>query len=172
MEMNHDSEQKQNTQAHLLELLESFDTAMMVTRTADDGMRARPLSLSDQHDRLQLYFATSVDSPKVGEILWDPEVLITLQDSKRYVSIGGIATITRDRSLIDRLWREAWRVWFPQGKDDPSLCLVVVRPRTAEYWDQGGAKGIKYLFEMAKAYATGTTPDSGASSDNQKVHFP
>ncbi|HET6148639.1 MAG TPA: pyridoxamine 5'-phosphate oxidase family protein [Polyangia bacterium] len=162
---------EQKTHAHLLELLKSFDTAMLVTRTGDGAMRARPLSLSEEHDQQRLYFATSVDSPKVGEIADDPTVLITLQDSKRYVSIGGTATITRDRGLIDRLWREAWKVWFPAGKDDPALCLVVVRPTAAEYWDQSGLKGIKYLFDMAKAYATGTTPDAGASSDNQKISF-
>jgi general stress protein 26 len=162
---------QEKTQAHLLELLKSFDTAMLVTRTHDGVMRARPLSLSDQHDQQQLYFATSVDSPKVGEIADDPGVLITLQDSKRYISITGTATITRERSLIDRLWREPWKVWFPAGKDDPALCLVVVRPTAAEYWDQSGLKGIKYLFDMAKAYAKGTTPESGASSDNQKIQF-
>jgi general stress protein 26 len=161
----------QKSQAHLLELLKSFDTAMLVTRTSEGAMRARPLSLSEEHDQQELYFATSVDSPKVGEIADEPTVLITLQDSKRYVSITGTATITRDRRLIDRLWREPWKVWFPSGKDDPALCLVVVRPTAAEYWDQSGVKGIKYLFGMAKAYATGTRPDSGASSDNQKVPF-
>lgn len=165
-------EPEQNTHAHLIELLASFDTAMLVTRGGDGALRARPLSLSDQHDQQRLYFATSVDSPKVGEIQDDPDVLITLQDSKRYVSITGTATITRERSLIDRLWREPWKIWFPEGKDDPALCLVVVRPRAAEYWDQGGVKGIKYLFEMAKAYATGTAPESGASSNNQKLRFP
>ena len=41
----------------------------------------------------------------------------------------------------------------------------------AEYWDQSGARGIKYLIEMAKAYATGTTPASGASSDNVKIRL-
>jgi general stress protein 26 len=157
---------------HLLTLLKSFHTAMLVTRNHAGAMRARPLSLSEEHDQGLLYFATSVDSPKVDEIEELPDVLVTLQDSRRYVSITGTARITRERSLIDRLWRESWRVWFPQGKDDPALCLVVVTPREAEYWDQSGVKGIKYLVEMAKAYATGTTPASNASSMNQKVRLP
>jgi general stress protein 26 len=132
-------EPEQQTHAHLLTLLKSFDTAMLVTRTDDGAMRGRPLSLSEEHDQQLLYFATSVDSPKVSEIADDPRVLITLQDSRRYVSITGTATITRDQALVDRLWRESWRVWFPRGKDDPTLCLVVVRPTAAEFWDQSGA---------------------------------
>ena len=58
------------------------------------------------------------------------------------------------------------------GKDDPKLCLVVVTPRQAEYWDQSGLKGVKYLLGLVKAYAKGTTPEAGTSSDNAKVQLP
>lgn len=159
-------------QAHLLELLASFGTAMLVTRTQAGAMRARPLTLSDEHDEGRLYFATSIDSPKVGEVEDCSDVLITLQDSRRYVSITGVAEITRDPTLVARLWRETWKIWFPAGKEDPKLCLVVVRPQEAEFWDQTGVKGIKHFLELAKAFAAGTTPGSGASSDSAKVRFP
>jgi general stress protein 26 len=157
--------------ARLLELLGTFRTAMLVTRTADGVLRARPLSLAKEHDGGALYFATSIESPKVGELEAAPDVVVTLQGSDSYLSISGTARITRDRALVHRLWSELWRVWFPDGEDDPTLCLVEVMPKEAEYWDQRGAKGIKYLLGMVKAYATGTTPASGASSDNAKVHF-
>lgn len=62
-------------------------------------------------------------------------------------------------------------VWFPAGKDDPSLAIVEVTPHEAEYWDQSSALGIKYFLEMVKAYATRTTPESGASSANRKVQL-
>ena len=64
----------------------------------------------------------------------------------------------RRRALIERLWSEAWRVWFPGGKDDPSLCLIRVEAREAEYWDNAGTQGIKYVLEAVKAYAKGETP--------------
>jgi len=154
---------------HLWELIQSFHTAMLVTRTPDGALRGRPLSLASRHDGGKLYFSTSIDSPKVEEMEASPEVVVTLQDSALCVSISGTAEISRDAALIERLWSEPWRVWFPGGKSDPSLSIVTVTPREAEYWDQTGAKRIKYLIEMIKAYATGTTPESAASSDNQKV---
>jgi general stress protein 26 len=150
-------------------LIEKFRTAMLITRAADGSLRGRPLSLASQHDGGKLYFSTSIDSPKVEEMAASPEVVVTLQDSALYISISGTAQISRDSALIERLWSEPWRIWFPGGKSDPSLAIVTVTPREAEYWDQTGAKGIKYFVESIKAYATGTTPESAASSDNSKV---
>jgi general stress protein 26 len=155
---------------HLEELLKHFHTAMLVTHTEGSGLRARPLALASAHDAGVLYFATSVASPKIAELERTPEVALTLQDSRRYVSIGGTARITRDRALIDRLWSEAWKLWFPKGKDDPELCIVEVTPRQAEYWDQSGLAGVKFVLEAVQAYATGTKPKSGESADHAKLH--
>ncbi len=156
------------SRVHLSELLEKFDTAMLVTRTAEGQLRARPLSFAGEREG-RLYFSTAAESPKVAELENDPRVAVTLQDSTRYVSISGVAAVSDERQLIEQLWRESWRVWFPAGKDDPSLRILSVTPVAAEYWDQSGGRGIKYLVEMLRAYATGTTPASGASSDNVKV---
>ncbi len=154
---------------HLEELLKHFHTAMLVTHTEGAGLRARPLTLAAAHENGRLTFATSVASSKIAELERTPEVLVTLQDSRRYVSIGGTARITRDRALIDRLWSEAWKLWFPKGKDDPELCIVEVTPHEAEYWDQSGLAGLKFVLEAAKAYATGTKPTSGESSNHAKL---
>ena len=155
-----------NSRARLSELMAKFNTAMLVTRTADGQLRARPLTFAGEHDGL-LCFSTSAESPKVAELSDDPRVAVTMQDDSRYVSISGMAELSADPALIEKLWREPWRVWFPEGKDDPALRILRVRPVLAEYWDQSGARGLKYVIEMVKAYATGTTP--AASSDDVKV---
>ena len=72
----------------------------------------------------------------------------------------GISRILSDRALVDRLWSATWKVWFPDGKADPELCLLEVSPTAAEYWDQKGGKGLAYLFEAAKAYVQGGTPET------------
>jgi general stress protein 26 len=74
--------------------------------------------------------------------------------------LTGKANVTSDPKMIDEVWNEAMRVWFPKGKDDPALCIVCVRPFEGEYWDNSGARGLKYLFDAAKAYVTGTTPEA------------
>jgi general stress protein 26 len=83
-----------------------------------------------------------------------------MQDRRRFVSLSGTARIVRDRALIARLWKSSWKVWFPKGKDDPALCLLRVDPTEAAYWDMSGSAGVRYVFEMAKAYVTGRRPPS------------
>jgi general stress protein 26 len=144
----------------LKKLISDFDTAMLVTRTADGGLRSRPLAIADNREDGALYFSTAIESSKVQELEADPHVNVTMQDKRRFVSVTGTARVVRDHALIERLWSEAWKIWFPQGKDDPSLRILIVEPTEAAYWDASGIQGLKYLFESAKAYVTGTRPDS------------
>lgn len=145
-------------QAHLFEVVKEFETAMLVTRTPEGRLRARPMALAEARSDGELYFVTGADSPKVHELEADPQVNVTFQGKTRYASISGVARVVRDRALLDRLWRESWKVWFPQGKDDPSLCLLAVRPEEGEYWDHFGVKGLRLLVEAARAYVQGRTP--------------
>jgi general stress protein 26 len=144
----------------LHKLMEGFDTAMLVTRTGIGDLHCRPLAIAQTRDDGVMYFSTALDTAKVKDLQNDPHVCISLQDKRRFVSVTGRARIDRDRTLIHRLWSEAWKVWFPKGKDDPSLCILTVEPIEAQYWDVGGTEGLKYIFEAARAYLTGTRPDS------------
>ena len=102
-----------------------------------------------------LYFATDLESPKVKQLEANPQVGVVLQDGKREIFLSGHARVSTDRKLSDRLWSEAWKIWFPKGKDDPTLCILIVEPESAEYWDRSGAKGLKFLFNAAQAYLSG-----------------
>jgi general stress protein 26 len=143
----------------LRKLMGDFDTAMLVTHLQDGTLRSRPLAIAEQAENGVLYFATSVESVKVQEIADDSHVNLAMQDKRRFVSITGRARVVDDRALVKRLWSEAWKVWFPRGQQDPSLRILVVEPAEASYWDASGIEGLKYLFESAKAYVTGTRPE-------------
>jgi len=119
----------------LHKLIGEFDTAMLVTRTTEGALRARPLGIVKGPSDGRLYFSTAIESGKAAELEGDARVAVCLQDIRRFVSVSGVARIERGRALIDRLWSESWRIWFPKGKEDPSLCVLVVEPTDAEYWD-------------------------------------
>lgn len=85
--------------------------------------------------------------------------MVSFQSGSEFAVLYGTAHVSKDRVLIDQLWSEAWRVWFPGGKDDPNLCLLVVTPTSAEYWDSSGLEGFKYLYEGLKAVPQKRTPD-------------
>jgi general stress protein 26 len=141
-------------------LMKEFDTAMLVTRNTGGQLHARPLAIAERRDQGLLYFATAAESQKVREVELDDHVNVTMQDKRRFVSVTGTARLTDDRALIEQLWSETWKIWFPKGKDDPSLRILIVDANEASYWDAGGIEGLRYLFESAKAYVTGARPDS------------
>lgn len=145
---------------HLRDLLRGFRTVMFVTESLGGELRSRPLQVAEVKDDLTLVFPTGAESGKVDELAARPRVHVAAQNENQWVSLSGIATVVRDRAEIDRLFDEHWKVWFPEGKDDPDLVLLHVKPSSAEYWDQAGAKGLRYMAEAAKAYVTGDTPST------------
>jgi general stress protein 26 len=150
----------QGEREKLQSLLKEFRTGMLTSRTADGRMRARPMTVAKLGDRDELFFATSRETEKTADVEEERDVAVTFQSSNVYISLTGKGHVTSDRKTIDEVWSEPMRVWFPKGKEDPTLCVVRVRPVEAEYWDNAGVKGLKYLFDVAKAYVTGTTPEA------------
>ncbi len=159
----------QTEREHLYGLIKDFDSAMLVTLAEDGSLRSRPMAIAGCEPAGPLYFVTNVDSPKVHELEHDDRVNVSLQGKTQFASVSGTARVVQDRALVASLWKEQWKVWFPNGKDDPSLCLLIVDPIEAEYWDQGGSKGLKYLFEAARAYANGTRPAGNDERQHAKV---
>lgn len=148
-----------DTKDKLHHLLEEFDTAMLVTRSPAGEPRARPMAVAQVDPDGTLWFMTQHESGKVEEIDQDDRVAVVMQSAMKFVSLSGEATPVDDRQKVEELWKEAWKTWFPGGKDDPNLCLLHVRGDQGEYWDNSGAKGVKYLIEAGKAYLSGTRPD-------------
>ncbi len=144
---------------HLYKLLKGFNTAMLVTHGDEDHLRVRPMAIAQVADDGQVWFITNVETAKAHEIEHDSRVhLVCQKDHTAYLSIGGRASLVHDRAKVGQLWNEMFRVWFPEGKDDPGIALIAVVPEIGEYWDNQGVNRIKYLFEATRAYVTGSTP--------------
>ncbi len=150
---------------HLYDFLKDFDTAMLVTKSAGGHMHARPMAVAELQADADAYFVTSVDSPKVAEIGANSNITLTFQSSNQYATVSGHAEVVRDRTLIERLYKEDWKIWFPKGKEDPSIAMIKFTAQDAEYWDNAGAQGLKFVYEAAKAYVKGQTP-----KEDQKQH--
>ena len=150
---------------HLYDLLKDFDTAMLVTRSSDGHMHARPMAVAEMRPDADAYFVTGIDSPKVAEINANPGVTLIFQSKTQFASVSGRATIVRDKALIDRLYKEDWKIWFPEGKSDPSISILKFNAQDGEYWDNAGAQGLKFLFRAATAYVKGEEP-----KEDEKQH--
>jgi general stress protein 26 len=151
-------------------LLTQFSHGMLVTRTPNADLRARPLAVADIEDDDDLWFVTSLGTGKVTEILKDPHVCITFQEGARYLSLTGRAVVVCDAERLKQVWKERWRTWFPEGPRDPQVVLLRINAEAGEFWDRGGLAGIRYLFRAGRDYLAGreyvSTPE-----EHQKVNL-
>ncbi len=140
----------------LKELIESIKTGMLITRTANEELQARPMATIQVDDDCTLWFFTNEFSEKVDEISVNNEVMMNYASggSNTYVSVKGNAFVCRDKNKMEELYSPAIKAWFPQGLEDPALSLLSIQPIEAEYWN-GSASKIAVLFKMARAIITG-----------------
>ena len=144
------------------ELIKDIRFCQMVTQDQDGRMYARPMSAVDHDPMDNLWFFTAADSEKAAEIEANPSVLLSYSDPQKnnYVSISGQAAIVRDRAKIAQYWSEGVRAWFPEGQNDPNICLIRVEPDCAEYWDAPSAT-LVVAYGYVKARLTGQRPKGG-----------
>jgi general stress protein 26 len=155
---------------HLVNILKDFDTAMLLTRTSTGTLRARPMALAEVQGDGTIYLAAQINSEKVSELVADPNVALSMQGKLKFASVSGKATVSRDRSLIEKLWKDSWKVWFPKGKSDPDICIIAFDAHEGEYWDNSGLSGAKFVIKAAKALLTGEEMrGSGDPDANAKV---
>ena len=143
-------------------LIENINIAMMVTQGEGGRFYSRPMAAQKPDKDDNLWFFTSISSPKVMEIADFPDVLLSYAepDKNNYVSITGKAKVVQDRAKIEELWSEPLRTWWPKGKDDPDICLICVTPESAEYWDSPSSAFV-IGFGYVKARITGKPEEFG-----------
>jgi general stress protein 26 len=162
----------QSKREHLVTILKDFDTAMLMTRTGSGQLRARPMALAEVQSDGTVYLAAQINSEKVNELIVEPSVGLAMQGKMKFASVSGRATVSRDRGLIERLWKDSWKVWFPKGKSDPDICIIAFDAMEGEYWDNSGLSGVKFVIKAAKALLSGEElRGSGDESANAKVQL-
>lgn len=106
--------------------------------TVDD--RGRPVDrvmwAARVDDDLTVYYATALDSAKIGRIKANPNILAIWFGGGRYVSLRGVAEVTTDRAILDGLWRDSFVRYFPGGKTDPNYAAIKITPHHVNCQDQ------------------------------------
>jgi general stress protein 26 len=159
---------RQEAIAKLKSLLEGIDFCMLTT--IDGGqLRSRPMSTQQMDENGDLWFFTSDKTHKVEEIERDSRVnaAYAKPDDNVYVSVSGRASVVKDRQKIEELWNPILKAWFPEGLDDPTLCLLKVSVEEAEYWDSPNSTLVQ-IAGFVKALVTGQQIDGG---ENKKLNL-
>ena len=136
------------------ELVHDVNICMFTTVDDSSKLFSRPMSTAKIDDDGNAWFFTNEFSEKIQSVSRDNTVyLIYAHPGKNvYVNVRGTCTVVLDRQKISELWNPLLKAWFPEGKDDPKLCLVKVVTEEAHYWNsKSGNMGV--YFKMLKAIA-------------------
>ncbi len=153
------------------ELIDDFDIAMLVTRSLNGELRARPMAIAGRDDEGVLYFTTRSEDDKLKEILHTPEVAVTMQGDDRYLSLSGRAQLETDILLAEEMWTPAMRAWFPDGYHDSEFTVIKVIPSYAEYWDRSGLRKLELIWETGKALFKHEKAEDQGLSGHEKVRL-
>jgi len=151
----------------LYKLIDGIETAMMTTRRPDGHLVTRPMQVQRRTAGTDMWFVTNVESEKLDELATDPHVNLGFYKdrTREWVSVSGMAVITRDKRLIHDLYQPDWRAWFGDeggerdgGPDDPRLALILVEAHSVHYSKSNRPMPL-VLFEVAKGIVTGQPPN-------------
>jgi general stress protein 26 len=165
-----------NELAKLYEMIDALDTAMLTTRRRDGHLVSRAMANQKHAPGADLWFVTTGSSGKLEDLTNDPHInLAYYKDRTReWISVAGIAKISRDRAIIRQLYAEDWKIWFPDEGDprhgtaeDPRMVLIGVDVHSAVFLEVNKPQPV-VLYEIAKGWFTGTMPDLGEMHEVKK----
>jgi general stress protein 26 len=147
------------------DIIENVGVCMLTTQF-DGGLRARPVEPRPDREADLIWVVTDVRSGKEHEIEIEHDVGLVFIDTKNkvYLSLTARATVQRDHAKAAEIWKKSDNMWW-HGPDDPNVCVLRVRPATAELWDGPASKAVA-VYELAKAKLTGGKPNLG---ENRKI---
>ena len=155
----------ENTRTEAIEklkgLVEGIDFCMLTT-VAGGHLRSRPMSTQELDEGGELWFFTRDNTHKMEEIEADKRVNVAYSkpDDNTYVSVSGTGSLSRDRAKMEELWSPIHRAWFPDGLEDPNICLLKVEVEEAEYWESTSSTLVQ-IAGFVKAMATGERAHPG-----------
>jgi len=159
-------------------LIEEIKIAMMTTRRPDGHLESRAMANQKRAGGADLWFVTADGSGALRDLDYDPHVNLAYYKSSSYewVSVSGIASLSRDRAKIAELYASDWKAWFGQEgdprhgtPDDPRIVLIGVDVHAAVFLEVNKPKPV-VLFELAKGWLTGERVEPGETHKLGSAH--
>jgi general stress protein 26 len=153
----------------LYDLIEGIETAMFTTRRPNGQLVSRPMQTQDRIEGCDLWFVTDAETHKLDELALDPHVNCAYYNNKsrEWVSVSGVAHVSKNRNRIRQLYKEDWKAWFGDeggdrdgGPNDPRLALIMVEAEIATYMKVNKPRPV-VLFEVLKAMVTRSRVEIG-----------
>ena len=153
----------------LYQQIDDIEIAMMTTRRVDGHLQSRAMATQRRASGADLWFVTLDNSGKLVDLAADPHLNLSYYKdrTREWISVSGVAQISRDRQQIHELYAPDWKMWFPKGDDprhgsadDPRMVLIGVTVHAAMFLEVNKPQPV-VLFELIKGWVTGSTPELG-----------
>jgi general stress protein 26 len=148
---------KEEGEKKLTELVEDIKTCMFTTTDEDCNVFSRPMFTVKIDNECCLWYFANELSEKVKDLEQGKQATLVFSHPGKnsYMNIYGNCTLIHDKNKMKELWQPALRSFFPEGIDDPSVCLLKVNIDEAFYWDNSSNDMILlYKNESHKPYQT------------------
>ncbi len=109
---------------------------MLTTSTPNGELHARPITVVEVDDAGALVFVVDGRSEWVSGLQADEPVNVALSDghAETWISLAGTARVSENPAQIDRLWPAVDTAFFPDGREQPSIRILTVSPKSADCW--------------------------------------
>ena len=153
----------------LYDLIKGIETAMFTTRRVSGQLVSRPMATQDRIEGADLWFVTNSETHKLDDLDLDPHVNCSYYNNRthEWVSVSGLARVTRNKVRIRQLYKEEWKAWFGEsggdkdgGPNDPRIALILVEAELATYMKVNKPRPV-VLFDILKAKVTGSARSVG-----------
>jgi general stress protein 26 len=153
----------------MYEHVDDIEIAMLTTRRPDGHLESRAMATQKRAAGADFWFVTLDGSSKLKAIEHDPHVNLSYFKDRtmEWISVSGMASISRDRAKIHELWAPDWKAWFAEEgdprhgtPDDPRMVLIGVDVHAAVFLEVNKPQPV-VLYEVVKGWLTGQSPEIG-----------
>ncbi|OJV54035.1 MAG: hypothetical protein BGO31_11755 [Bacteroidetes bacterium 43-16] len=147
----------------LRDLVDKIDVGMVCSYPAADAyVHAVPMSRQEVDEAGNIWYLFSAQSDTFKHLQANDQVSILFSHVGDYnfLSINGVATVSRDQERIDKYWNKFVEAWFEKGKEDPNIRVMKVNVKDAHYWDNKTNKLVTF-FKLAASAVSGQKLDIG-----------
>ena len=128
-----------NTVKPVVDALQQFENAMLVTFHGEKPPSARPMQIGEVDDDGTVWFLSRSGTSMMDAVEQDARVAVVCQRADDFVSLSGVAETYQFPNKLKEIWRPRFDRWFPDGPDTTDLVALRVVPVEVDRWDEKGS---------------------------------
>lgn len=119
-----------------LVLIERSGVAMVGSNGPDGYPLIKAMLVTETDGARTVWFSTNTSSARRRQFAADPRASVYFVDQTDYegLMLVGDMEVLQDQESRDRLWREGWEMYYPQGRTDPDYSVLRFTTRWANYY--------------------------------------